>query len=471
MKLKFTKFIFSLAILLSFTFIKSNAQQSKTYIFTHANVLPMTKDTVLSDYSVVVKDGKVSKIGLSSKIKIQANATVINAKNKFLIPGLSDMHVHMEGDAWNIMFPPESKFTGDEINYNDILFLYLANGITTIDLLFSSPEHIKLRDKINRKEMLGPRLILSRMIDGAGKAWPPPLGVWVNNPQEAKNAVIEMHQQGYDRVKVYSFLSEEEYDTIIATARRLNMPVDGHVPFASSVEHVLKSGQKMLAHIEEVAKFAKEYNPEQVNYFADMIANSNTWVTSTLILNHNLINLLEDSAREFSKPNTEYLHPMCLGVWKYIYEHIYKPIPPKHRLNLVEEYKLFQKPFVYQFYKKGGKLLTGTDALVPSTIPGFSLHEELKELTDAGLTPYEVLKASTKNPFEFLNELDKAGTIETGKTANLVLLDKNPFEDISNTRRILGVMTPNQWLSKIEIDRRLEKIKKSYSKLRTKKRF
>jgi hypothetical protein len=429
----------------------------------------MNKETVLSDYSVIIRDGSIRELGPSSSLKIPQGATVVDVTGKFMIPALSDMHVHLEGDAWNIMYSPESRFSSEEIDFNDILFLYIANGITTVDVLFAFPEHIPLREKIKKNEMVGPRLILSRMIDGAGKAWPPPLGVWINNPDEAKKAVVQMHKEGYDRIKVYSFLDKESYDVIIATAKDLKMPVDGHVPFAASVEHVLSSDQKMIAHVEEVMKFAQSYHPDQIAYYADLIAKSDTWVTSSLILNRNLNALLKDSAGQFSKSGTEYLHPMGLGIWRYVYQNIYKPIPEKGRLALINGYNSFQRPFAYEFHKRGGKLLTGTDALVPSTLPGFSLHEELEELVDAGLTPYETLRASTTNAYEFLGELSAAGTIEPGKIANFVVLDKNPLENISNTRTISGVMTQSRWMPRGEIDGRLGEIRASYATLRKKK--
>jgi hypothetical protein len=379
------------------------------------------------------------------------------------------MHVHLEGDAWNIMFPPESQFTPEEINYDDILFLYIAKGITTIEVMSAFPEHILLREKIKRNEMLGPRMILSRMIDGAGKAWPPPISTWVNNPDEAKKAVLEMRAQGYDRVKVYSFLDKASYDTIIATAKRLGMPVDGHVPLSTSVEYVLSSGQNMIAHPEEIMKFAKGYNPEQVAYYASLIAKSNTWVTSTLIIHRNLNALLRDSASEFSKPGVEYLHPMGRGIWEYIYTHLYKPIPEAERARLLNGFNSFQKPFVYEFCKQGGKLLIGTDPLMPSTLPAFALHDELCELVSAGLHPYAALRAATTNASEFLGELDIAGTIEPGKRADLLLLDENPLQDISNTKRIAGVMTQNKWISKKDIEKRLKEIRESYATLRERK--
>jgi imidazolonepropionase-like amidohydrolase len=458
--------IFTIVMIIGLYYSCLEAQNHDTFVFTHVNVVPMNREIVLRDQNVVVQDGTIIGLGLSSSTKIPKGAREIDAKGKFMIPALSDMHVHLEGDAWNIMFAPESKFTAQEIDFNDILFLYIANGITTLDVMFAFPEHLPLREKIKRNEMLGPRLILSRMIDGAGKAWPPPLGVWINSADEARKAITEIQKQGYDRIKVYSFLDKASYDTIIATARDLGIPVDGHVPFSTSVEHVLSSGQNMIAHIEEIMKFAKSYDSEQVDYYADLIAKSSTWVTSSLILNHNLNALLKDSASEFSKSGTEYLHPMGRGIWTFVYENIYKPISEKNRLELIEGYNLFQKPFAYEFHKRGGKLLTGTDALVPSTLPGFSLHEELEELVSAGLSPFEALEVSTTNTSLFLGELDKAGTIEPGKIANLVLLDDNPLDNISNTRKIFGVMTQKRWISKTEIDKRLKEIADSYSKLR-----
>lgn len=439
----------------------AKAQPVKT-VFTHVNLVPMSKEAVLKDQTLVVKDGKIETFGPSSSIKIPTGAKVVNAKGKFMIPALSDMHVHTEGQPWNIIYPGDKQLSEKQIDFNDILFLYIANGITTIDILFAFPEHLAIREKIRNKEMIGPRLILSRMIDTEGRGWPSTLGVKINNAAEAKQAVIDMKQQGYDRVKVYSFLTKEEYDTIIAIAKRLNIPVDGHIPFATSVEHVLASGQNMIAHAEEIMKFAKSYDTAQVNYYANLVANSSTWVTSALVLNKNLNAVLEDSASEFSKHGTAYLHPMARDLWSYLYLYIYKPTTKAQRQDMIEGYKNFLKPFVYEFHKRGGKLLAGTDALVPSTVPGFSLHDELAELVAAGLSPYEAIRVSTTNSFAYLGEMNNAGTIEKGKLANLLLLDANPLEDISNTKKISGVMTQDQWFSRQMIDARLEKIRKRY---------
>jgi hypothetical protein len=225
----------------------------------------------------------------------------------------------------------------------------------------------------------------------------------------------------------------------------------------------------MVAHVEEVMKFVKDYTPQQIDYYATLFSNSNTWVTTALVLNRNLNSLLLNPEFELSKPGTEYLHPMGVGIWNFVYTNIYKPIPESSRQSLRNGYDSFQIPFTRELFQKGGKLLTGTDALVPSTLPGMSLHEELEELVDAGFTPFEALRISTTNTYEFLGEFADAGTIEPGKIANLVLLDESPLVSISNTRTIYGVMTQKRWISRTEIEKRLGQIRDSYVTLQIQK--
>lgn len=457
------------AVILFFAVVPVAAQDAPTFIFTQVNVIPMNCDTVLMDRTVVVQDGRIRSIGPISE-GLPHGATVIDGKGKYLIPALSDMHVHLEGDPWNIMFADEGRYTKDEIDFKDILFVYAAHGIALVDVMFAFPEHLELRERVNRGELLGPRLILSRMIDGAGKAWPPPLGVWINTPAEAARAVEQMHAEGYDRVKVYSFLDRSSYDTIVATGKRLSMPVDGHIPFATSVEHVVASGQGMIAHAEEVMKFAKTYDAGEADRLASFLAASQTWVTSALVLNLNLNALLRDSSAEFSKAGTDLLHPMAKGIWAYVYGNLYKPIPVQGRRSMADGYDRFLRPFVKALQARGGKLMAGTDAPVPSTLPGSALHQELEELVKAGLSPYETLRTSTTNPYEFLGELDRNGTVEVGKRADLVLLDGDPLGSIDNVRRIAGVMMQGRWIPRTLIEQRLDRIRSSYRDLGDQKR-
>ena len=156
---------------------------------------------------------------------------------------------------------------------------------------------------------------------------------------------------------------------------------------------------------------------------------------------------------------------MAKGIWSFINTNLYQTMPVEHRSGIHEGYGSFQRPFTYAFHKAGGKLLTGTDALLPGIVHGFSIHKELEELVGVGITPFEALKASTTNPFEFLGELDHAGTVEIGKASNLLLLDENPLKVISNTRKIFGILVKDRWITKEEIKSKLNNISKAYAEM------
>jgi imidazolonepropionase-like amidohydrolase len=158
---------------------------------------------------------------------------------------------------------------------------------------------------------------------------------------------------------------------------------------------------------------------------------------------------------ELTRPEMRHLHPMGRGIWSYLTENIYLKIPPAHQQVISDGYEYFQRPFTKALHDNGVKLMTGTDALIPTNIPGFSIHDELLELVEIGLTPFEALKASTTHPMDYLGELDDGGTIEVGKRADLVLLGANPLNKITNARKIFGVMCREIWFNRDDILSRL----------------
>ena len=377
--------------------------------FVHVNVIPMDREVVLFDHTVIIKEGRIREIGSASSTKDQTGTTIIDAHGQFLMPALSDMHAHLLGQSWNPVFPPEAQFTADELDFNKLLFLYVANGVATVQVMMAFPEHIPIREQIRRGEILGPRLILARVVDGPGKAWPPPLSTWVATAAEARQAVLDAKEVGYDKIKAYSFLSKECYDSIVATAEEVGMPVEGHIPMDLSVEYILDAGQNCIAHAEEVKKHAQgNYTQDRIDYYAKIIADSNTWITPTLIMKRNLLAIFNDVDSELARPEVRYLHPMGQGVWAFLINNSYMAMPQEYQLALKDAFEMFERPFTKALHDRGVKLMTGTDSLVPTTMPGFSIHRELEELVDIGLTPYEALRASTTHPSIFLGELDEA---------------------------------------------------------------
>ncbi|MCP4396715.1 MAG: hypothetical protein GY801_05340 [bacterium] len=201
------------------------AASDGNFAFVHVNVIPMDQERVLTDHTAIVQDGRIVEIGPAASTHVPDGAARIDAAGQYLIPALADMHVHMLGQAWNIMFSPEAQFPPEALDFSKLLFLYVANGVTTVQVMSALPDHLPLRDQINRGEVLGPRLILARMIDAPEKAWPPPINTWVATVDEARQAVLEAKEAGYDTMKVYSFLTQDTYDAVLSTAKEVGMPV------------------------------------------------------------------------------------------------------------------------------------------------------------------------------------------------------------------------------------------------------
>jgi len=433
--------------------------QSSTVAFVHAAVVPMDREHVLPDQTVVVVDGRITALGPASKVKVPRKALRIDARGRYLLPALSDMHVHVEGESWNALLSPEAQAASKTVPFEDFLFPYVANGVTTVQVLSGTHELLPVRGQIAAGEMLAPRLILARMIDGPKKAWPPPLSTWVSTAEEARNATLQAKADGYDKMKVYSFLTKETYDAVIATAKEQHMDVIGHIPNALSVEYVVDAGQKMIAHTEEVAKHADgDYSADRISYFAGRIADGGVWLTPTLVTTRRILDEFSDPDGLFSRPEAAYArHPMQTGIWSFI-SNMYQKIPPQAQTRIRDEFEKFQRPFTKVFHDKGGQLMTGTDSLLPRLVPGFALHQELQELVGVGLTPYEALRTSTTIPYEYLGESKEAGTIEVGKRSDLLLVDANPLENISAASKISGVMMRGRWIGREEIDRRMQAI-------------
>ena len=428
--------------------------------FMHAAVISMDEERVLRDQTVVVDRGRIVAIGPSATVEVPAEALRIDAAGRYLLPALCDMHVHLLGESWNMMLPPDGRFARHEIPQADFLFPYVASGVTTVQSLAATSEEVELREQIARGELLGPRLIVARMVDGPKEAWPPPLSVWVESPAEAEQAVQKAQEEGFEAIKVYSFLSQECYDAIVAKAKELKIDVIGHIPMSLSLEYVLDAGQTMIAHSEEVLKHAdNDYSPRRIDYFAGLIAERKVWLIPTLVTTRSFLKFFADAESVYAGPEAAYFnHPLQRGVWTFLATNLYAPIPDKHKEWLREGFERFQRPFTKALHDKGGRLLAGSDALMLGLHPGFSLHGELRELVDVGLTPYEALRTSTTNPFEYLGESDRAGTIAVGKESDLLLVEANPLEDISAASQIAGVLMRGRWLEKAEIKQKMEAI-------------
>ncbi len=408
-------------------------------VFKNVNVIPMNTETVLENYNVIIKDGKIVKLGKAWKTRVPKNATVIDGKGKYLTPGLFDMHVHI----W----------------LDDELELYLANGVTGVRDMFGNFGRLSLKKKIEEGHILGPRLyVASPILDGDPPYWEG--STVITSPQDGEGYVKTYKGMGYDFIKIYEGLTNYVYAAIIEAAKEEDIPVVGHVPSLVDIKKALQSGQKSIEHLDKYTDSEDLYN---------MTIENNVWNCLTIVLYTNrILPLLGEKVA-----GIEYVDPRSVSIWgvrmglprgsavQYVEsnEYIADSLPQETIDYYVERIQSIiedQKTLTKNLYDKGARILLGTDANNPFVVPGFSVHDELHNLVDAGLTPYEAIKAGTYDAAEFLNILEEAGSVEENKNADLILLDGNPLEDISNMRNIEGVMVRGQWISKSEIENMLK---------------
>jgi len=429
-----------------------NPVNAEAKAFVGVNVIPMNGNRVLEDYSVIVEDGQIVTMGPRASTSLAAGATLIDGTGKYLIPGLADMHIHL----MNQEFMTALTKKNDPIQpIENMLYLYLANGVTTVRVMAGYPELLTLRDAIERGEVLGPRLIVTTpMFDGAKPIWPAPLSRPIPTSEAARSAVQESKKDGYDMIKVYTLLGRDMYDAVIDEARKVNLKVVGHVPIAVGQEHVLESGQDEITHVEEYWRFTRNYGDEVIAKFTAMTAKSEVWFSPTLTTYQDQ---MSDGEAVMNRPENRYLDPLILDFWAT------RVLPASNNENAnarraqqIEVLGGFMRRLVKSMYDAGVPIMAGTDALNPAAMPGFSMHRELQLFVDVGIPNHEALRAATGRPAEFMEETEEWGTVAKGRRADLVLLNANPLDDINNTKKIEGVMVRGKWLAGDAIQQRLD---------------
>ena len=428
-------------------------KQKQIVAFVNVNVVPMDDERVLAAQTVVVKDGVIAALGPSDKIKIPAGALRIDGRGKYLMPGLSDMHVHFEAF--------------DEQATNAMLRLFIANGVTTVLNLYGTPSFLALRERVGRGETLGPTIFTSGpFISNAPTSTP--------TPEEVERQVVAQKRAGYDLIKIHGDFSREAYRKLFEMARREDIRVIGHLPRNLGLEAALEEKQDAVAHAEEYLYAYFFFKPtsspadasqaanlrwiaEQGNRIpavAEATAKAGIWVSPTLTVYSGIARQVDDIDSVLKRPEMKYLPPWISNQFQASNNTYVKRFKKETAKGFFARADLLSK-LVKGFRDAGVRMLAGTDTPVPSVVPGFSLHDELREMVAAGLTPYEALRTATANPAEFLRT-DKFGTIAIGKTADLILVDGDPLKDVNNASRRVGVMTRGRWLTEDELRKMLD---------------
>ena len=415
------------------------AQSRGTVVVVNANVLPMDRDTVLAGQTVLISDGIIQRVGPSSQIRIPSGATRVDAGGKYLMPGLADVHVHMVG-------PRDFQ--------EDLLKMYVVQGVTTILNMRGTPDHLALRADIRAGRVFGPNMYT--------------VGPYVNapffvTPDSVEQEVVAQKRAGYDFIKMHGELSREAYARLNAVGKREGIRIIGHAPRTLGIDVVFAEHQYALAHAEEFL-----YDTTGSSRDADLpsfearipeltrkMAAADMWLMTTLSAFRIIGLMAQDLPAVLARPEMKYLPAAARVGWGPANNPYTQRFGPDKAPGIFERHRLLQK-LTKSFDSAGVKLLVGTDAFNTGVVPGWSTHDELQELVDAGITPYHALRAATVNASAFLGASPCIGEVRVGCVADLLLLDANPQTSIGNTRRIAGVMLRGRWLSRQELDRLLE---------------
>lgn len=429
-------------------FGQANPQsQHKALVFSHITVIDATGASARPDMTVVITGDRITQLGPTGKVKVPGDAQVVDARGKFLIPGLWDMHVHL-----------------DRVGEGG-LPLFIANGVTSVrDMGGGDFAQIRVwRERITRESLLGPRIKASgpilestrfiQLLERLGGESLAGKRVGVGGAAEALKAVDSIKILGVDFLKIRTNASRDAYLAIAVEAKRAGLHLVGHAPNGVSLLEVSDAGQKSIEHD---LVFLNNYTEPEWQEIAARFIKNGTHSVPTLIAGRGFREMPDQEVMAIIDDRTngrderrKYIAPALLEFWR-------KQMEMK-RYETPMDWKLVRERNLHAFrllHQAGVRMMAGTDVAAPLVFPGFSLHEELVLLVkDIGLTRMEALQSATRNPAEFFDLADSLGTIEKGKFADLVLLEANPLEDISNTQKINAVVVRGKLIPKSELQR------------------
>jgi len=458
-------FGFSLATLVVVSCAMPQAKIEADYVFENVNIVPLNEEVVLANRVIAVRNGEIVAILSQGSAGDIVAPTRVDAAGKYLVPGLTDMHIHMRMD-------PQAAFK-----------LFLANGVTSVFNMGLADrngdveiDHLSLRDDIIAGRIDGPRYFVSG----------PQLHAEELPTVAAVELTLDHHsEQGYDTIKVHGPLDTEVYDHLVSSAQARGLRITGHTqhlrPLSDSLHvNAIEHAEEFLyvsrdpAHGEAAAGSLDNYlrayflhsermsDPAYREPVVREVAESGVYIDPTLIIyKYILFYISDDLFAELQlderlaylpkSTRDEYMDPEFneyrTGFAKVLGEYLGgQEGVVAHTARNVETLSAL----VFEMHEAGVPLLLGTD-LFGAVVPGFSVHQELKLMVDAGLTPFEALRTGTVNTAAYLGETETAGTVEVGKRADFFLVPNNPLDDIGNAADIKGVFSNGKWRTESDL--------------------
>jgi imidazolonepropionase-like amidohydrolase len=441
------------ALLLALVLQIAPAAAPGTLAIEHVSVITMTDAQVLADQTVVVRNGRLAALGPADAAAVPEDSQRIDGRGRFLMPGLADMHVHV----W------------DE---ND-LFLFVASGVTTVRNMFGAELQLGWRKRIEAGELVGPRIYTAGpIIDGKPVVWPG--SIELTDPERAADVVRAQKEAGYDFLKPYAMLTRECYEALVVAGEEQGMPLMGHVPEALGLADVLEARQHTIEHLGGYAEAAqhagspqravsfpnesaawKEIDEARLAEWARATKDAGVWNCPTLVVMQKWVQG-DEALALLARPEMRYVSPFIKSGFVADSPLNYLASMQASAVQAAHDALPFQERAVCALRDAGAGLIAGTDMGNPFVLAGFALHEELAYLVEAGLTPFEALRASTADAARCMGAEKDWGTVAVGRRADLLLLTADPLVDVHNAARRAGVVLRGRWLSEEELQAELE---------------
>ena len=426
----------SIAVLLAATMLFEPlvGAQDRAIAFVNVSVVPMDREAVLSDHTVIVQGGQIKAIGPAAKVTVPDGAERIDGRGRFLLPALAEMHGHIPPA------PPEA--VSDEA-MQTLLRQYVDGGIGLVRGMLGHPRHLDLRSRAASGAIVSPVIVTSG----------PSLNVnSVPSADIAAKLVREQKQAGYDLLKIHPGITRDAFETLASTAKEVGIRFSGHVPVDVGVYRALELGYETIDHLDgyvealagQVGKPSQFFGVNMIasideSKIPDLVAKTKaagTWMVPTEALIENVAGTIALDELKARPEIVKHATADQIAQWTKTKEGLAAGVPPADRQRFIET----RRKLIRALHAGGVPFLLGSDAPQMWNIPGFSVHRELQALVASGLTPYQALQTGTLNVARFYRREKTAGTIAAGKAADVFLVTGNPLENVSRTMDIVGVM-------------------------------
>ena len=424
-----------------------------TLVIDNVGVIPMTESgATLTERTVVIEDDRIVAILPADRSRDYPGATRIDGSGKWLLPGFSDMHVHLGNDRMlGLLTGQETPKDGTAV-LQDLFTPYIANGVLQVFDLASMPETIGQRIEIESGRILGPHIVTAAMIDGEEPILPFGISKAAATPADGRQAVRDAQADGHRYVKIYGRVDLPTFTAILEEARSRGIRVVGHIPQRGQgmTASFFQPGYDLVVHAEEFAQQTAIPDKTAIPAYVQMARSNGTALVATLSANKRILEIASDPTSLGTREDLRTLSPefYSLNVDHNPYAAQSNEGFAEYAGSIVD----FNGPFVRAFSQAGLTVLTGSDAGVPGIAPGYSLHDEFEALAEAGLDNRTILEGSTRLAAKWLGVDDDRGTVAAGMRADLVLLEANPISDIRNTRKIAAVIRNGRYIDRAVLD-------------------